>query len=105
MNIHTLTPLHELTAEEKNSLGVTREILGLIDELGGNHSYLFIDKNEWAFPIIYMDITTSFEFRFTPFQDDWSDQSQLRRFKEKLVQYQADNPKILHKKGELSKWH
>lgn len=94
MNINTLTPIHELAAEEIISLGVTRKIFGLIDEMGGNHTYLFVDKNEWAFPIVYLDLITMFEFRFTVFQNDWSDSSQLIRFKEKLDQYQSDNSKM-----------
>lgn len=94
MNINTLIPIHELATDEIISLGVTRKILRLIDEMGGNHTYLFVDKNEWAFPILYLDLTTKFEFRFTVFQSDWSDASQLNRFKVKLDQYQSDNLKM-----------
>ena len=34
----------------------------------------------WSHPLVYFDEHTHFEFRFTPFQGDWSDDSQLERF-------------------------
>ena len=85
--MNTFCSIDECTQEELNSYGITNEVLERLDYIGGNRSYLFIDKNEWAFPIVYFDLITSFEFRFTTFQGDWSDESQLSRFKTQLSRH------------------
>ena len=81
----TYSTIEECSEEELLKLGVTSNLLEMLDRIGGNRAYLFVDKNEWAFPLVYFDTKTSFEFRFTAFQGDWSDSSQLHRFRNQLV--------------------
>lgn len=82
--MNTYSALVECSKEEILQYGVTSQILEKLDRIGGNPSYLFVDKGQWAFPLVYFDLVTAFEFRFTPFQGDWSDVSQLNRFKVQL---------------------
>ena len=65
--------------------GITKNVLSLFADAGANPKFIYRDETNNFHPVVYFDNETSFEFHFTKFQGDWSDQSQISRFAQQLL--------------------
>lgn len=92
--MYEYSPLLQLTEVELLKLGVNSAILKKFTQLKVPTTNLFYNQNDWAFPVVYFDSSSHFEFRFTVFQHDWSDDSQLNRFSEALKSHVQSNTKL-----------
>ncbi|MCM3389996.1 hypothetical protein LG296_20810 (plasmid) [Ureibacillus chungkukjangi] len=76
LDLKLVTSLPTLKLSE---LGISEQLYDILHRSSALE-YLYYNENDWAFPFVYFNSNIQFEFRFTQFQNDWSDRSQLTRF-------------------------
>jgi hypothetical protein len=96
--MNTWHPVATCPTDTLEKLGITDVIKQkfhgtILDEEGINLpislTNLYYDDQllSWSHPLVYFDTETNFEFRFTAFQGDWSDDSQFNRFSDSYRQH------------------
>lgn len=80
IQVQEYKPVTSLSDTQLFELGLNDTILQQLQMAGASIKYLSFSEADWAFPIVYFDPDINFEYRFTPFEMNWTSQKQIVKF-------------------------